>query len=81
MPIANTENCYRGSSHLLYVSVFTAMKSSIVINSDYNSDLILQNLKRNSTSLLFFQDEQSKNKELQKLGDLQDHKLSITLFL
>jgi len=30
-PIVNIKSCYRGSSHLLYVSAFTVMKDSIII--------------------------------------------------
>jgi len=44
MPVANTENCYRDSSHLLYILAFTAMKDSPIINFDYNSNSIPKDL-------------------------------------
>ena len=45
MPIANTEDCYQASSHLLYVLAFTTMKDFTIINSDFNSNSIPQDLK------------------------------------
>jgi len=45
MPITSIKNYYLSSSHLLYVSSFTARNDSAIINFDYNSIMILQDLE------------------------------------
>jgi len=76
MPVANKKNCYRDSSHLLYVPAFTAMKDSTIINlitTPFQSHKIQSD---NSNSLRSSREEVSRTKNY-KIDDL--HKITNTL--